>query len=83
MATLREKEYEVTVLVRQKVRSKGISEEDALWRLNNSIESGQTYEPVPGNTHLTQIEKSDAWMRKPRVEGFISARKLLRYIIPI
>ena len=57
MTTIREKEYEVTVLVRQKVKAKGISEEDALWQLNDRIESGQSYEPVPGNTHLTQIEK--------------------------
>lgn len=77
MATLREREYEVTVLVRQKVRAKGISEEDALWRLNNSIESGQTYEPVPGNTHLTQIEKIRCVDAETACGGFYISKEVI------
>ena len=77
MATLREKEYEVTVLVRQKVRAKGISEEDALWRLNNCIESGQTYEPVPGNTHLTQIEKIRCVDAETACGGFYISKEVI------
>lgn len=77
MATLREKEYEVTVLVRQKVRAKGISEEDALWWLNNRIESGQTYEPVPGNTHLTQIEKIRCVDAETACGGFYISKEVI------
>lgn len=77
MATLREKEYEVTVLLRQKIKTRGISEEDALWRLNDCIESGQICEPVPGNTHLTQIEKIRCVDTETTCGGFYISREVI------
>lgn len=77
METIREKEYEVTILVRQKVKAKGISEENALWRLNDCIESGQSYEPVPGHTHLTQIEKIRCVDAETVHGGFYISKKVI------